>query len=183
MHTSLSNPLYPQRSQKKVGTGLAVPTVRSANISASSSFNPELPSLTAVGVSDDHYRTEDINQASAKRRHFEIWVGSSEHCLGFIRCLNMPDTAVVRASRCRCHQYHHHHMRWHAPHGVGWASPQQVEVFVSVKVSTVAPCQNTLHKGAANRYRNFQLIGRPDQPRVNCVQLHQTSSHGSRNSC
>ena len=58
-------------------TGLAVPSVNGAYGEISKhlcfqQFQPSAPSLTAAGVSDDHHQTEDINLASAKRRHFEI---------------------------------------------------------------------------------------------------------------
>ena len=57
------------------------------------------------------------------------------------------------------------------------ASKKKGKKKISVKVSTVAPCQNTLHVGAANKYRKIELIGRLDQPRFKLVQLHQNMLH------
>ena len=57
---------------------------RTANISASSSVNPVLPSLTAVGVSDDHYRTEDLKMHQRSDATLKLGSTPASTALAFI---------------------------------------------------------------------------------------------------
>ena len=56
-----------------------------------------------------------------------------------------------------------------SPHPQHPAVPKQNKEKTSIKVSTIAPGQNTLHVGAAVSYCVIRFIGRPDKPRFNAL--------------
>ena len=74
----------------------------------------QCPSLTAAGVSDDHHQTEDINLASAKRRHFEIGSAPASIALALFvasTCLTRPscghrnvDATSIKISATNSHE-------------------------------------------------------------------------------
>ena len=50
----------------------------------------------------------------------------------------------------------------------------------SVKISAIAPGQNTLHVGAVHSYCAIRLFGRPDHPRFQHAQLQRSEERVQR---
>ena len=93
------------------------------------------------------------------------------------RCRSFPGFSAVWTFNCNSRIYFLADKVDTVKQGKSVSKKKKNKKKISVKVSTVAPCQNTLHVGAANRYRKIQLIGRLHQPRFKRVQLHQNMLH------